>query len=39
MILKLYEKNNSRRDIDRIVDILNQGGVIIYLRNNIHCKS
>ena len=30
MILKLYEKNNARRDIDRIVDILNQGGVIIY---------
>ena len=30
MLLKLYEKNNSRRDIDRIVDILNQGGVIIY---------
>ena len=30
MILKLYEKNNSRRDIDRIVEILNQGGVIIY---------
>ena len=30
MILKLYEKNNARRDIDRIVEILNQGGVIIY---------
>ena len=30
MTLKLYEKNNARRDIDRIVDILNQGGVIIY---------
>lgn len=30
MILKLYEKNNSRRDIDRIVEILNNGGVIIY---------
>ena len=30
MLLKLYEKNNSRRDIDRIVDILNNGGVIIY---------
>ena len=30
MLLKLYEKNNARRDIDRIVDILNQGGVIIY---------
>jgi tRNA threonylcarbamoyl adenosine modification protein (Sua5/YciO/YrdC/YwlC family) len=30
MLLKLYEKNNSRRDLDRIVDLLNQGGVIIY---------
>ena len=30
MILKLYEKNNARRDIDHIVEILNQGGVIIY---------
>lgn len=30
MILKLYEKNNSRRDLDRIVEVLNQGGVIIY---------
>ena len=30
MILKLYEKNNSRRDLDRIVDVLNSGGVIIY---------
>ena len=30
MLIKLYEKNNSRRDLDRIVDILNQGGVIIY---------
>ena len=30
MILKLYEKNNARRDIDRIVEILNNGGVIIY---------
>lgn len=30
MILKLYEKNNARRDLDRIVEVLNQGGVIIY---------
>lgn len=30
MILKLYEKNNSRRHLDRIVEVLNQGGVIIY---------
>lgn len=30
MIIKLYEKNNARRDLDRIVEVLNQGGVIIY---------
>ena len=30
MILKLYEKNNSRRDLDRIIEVLNSGGVIIY---------
>ena len=30
MILKLYEKNNSRRNLDRIVEVLNQGGIIIY---------
>lgn len=30
MILKLYEKNNSRRNLDRIVEVLNSGGVIIY---------
>ena len=30
MLLKLYEKNNARRDLDRIVDILNSGGIIIY---------
>ena len=30
MILKLYDKNNSQRDLDRIVEVLNSGGVIIY---------
>ena len=30
MIIKLYEKNNARRDHARIVEVLNQGGVIIY---------
>ena len=30
MILKLYKKNNARHANDRIVEILNQGGVIIY---------
>lgn len=30
MLLKLYEKNNNPKDIDQIVQILNDGGVIIY---------
>ena len=30
MILKLYEKNNTHRDLDRIVEVLNSGGIIIY---------
>lgn len=30
MILKLYSKNNNPKDIDRVTDILNEGGIIIY---------
>ncbi len=30
MLIKLYEKNNSQRDIDRVLDVLNGGGIIIY---------
>lgn len=30
MLLKLYEKNNNPKDLDRIVQILEDGGVIIY---------
>lgn len=30
MLLKLYEQNNSRDDLERIVHILNEGGLIIY---------
>lgn len=30
MLLKLYEKNNNPQDLQRIVDILNDGGLIIY---------
>ena len=30
MILKLYPKNNNPRDLQRVVDILNDGGIIIY---------
>lgn len=30
MLLKLYSKNNNPDDIQRVVDILNEGGIIIY---------
>lgn len=30
MLLKLYEKNNSPKDMDRIVQVLEEGGLIIY---------
>lgn len=30
MLLKLYEKSNNPKDLDRIVQILEDGGVIIY---------
>ncbi|MEG1580111.1 MAG: L-threonylcarbamoyladenylate synthase [Bacteroidaceae bacterium] len=30
MLLKLYEKDNNPKDLQRIVDILNDGGLIIY---------
>ena len=30
MLLKLYEKNNNPADLQRVVDILNDGGIIIY---------
>ena len=30
MLLKLFEKNNSCRDLDHIAEVLNNGGIIIY---------
>lgn len=30
MLIKLYEKNNSQRDLDRVLDVLNGGGIIIF---------
>ena len=30
MLLKLYEKNNNPQDLQQVVDILNDGGLIIY---------
>lgn len=30
MLLKLYEKNNNPADLQQVVDVLNDGGIIIY---------
>ena len=30
MLIRLYDKNPSQRDIDRVLDILNGGGVIVF---------
>lgn len=30
MLQKLYEKNNSEKDIQHIVDVLNDGGIIVF---------
>lgn len=30
MLLKLYEKNNTPEDLQKVIDILNDGGIIIY---------
>lgn len=30
MLLKLYDKNNDPDDLQRVVDILNDGGIVIY---------
>ena len=30
MLLKLYDKNNDPEDLQRVVDTLNDGGLLIY---------
>ena len=30
MLIRLYDKNPNQRDIDRVLDILNGGGVIVF---------
>ena len=30
MTIKLYEKNNNPKDLARIVEVLKEGGIIIY---------
>lgn len=36
MLLKLYEKSNNPKDIQEIVDILNDGGIIIYPTDTVY---
>jgi tRNA threonylcarbamoyl adenosine modification protein (Sua5/YciO/YrdC/YwlC family) len=30
MLLRLYNQNNSRQDLQQVIDLLNDGGIIIY---------
>lgn len=36
MLLKLYNKNNNPADLQRVVDLLNDGGLIIYPTDTIY---
>lgn len=36
MLLKLYEKNNSAADLQQVIDILNDGGLIIYPTDTVY---
>ncbi|MDR0745991.1 MAG: threonylcarbamoyl-AMP synthase [Mediterranea sp.] len=36
MLLKLYEKNNSPQDLQKIVNTLNDGGLIIYPTDTVY---
>ena len=39
MLLKLYDKNNNPQDLQRVTDILNDGGLIIYPTRRIDDQS
>lgn len=36
MLLKLYEKNNNPQDLQEIVNVLNDGGIIIYPTDTVY---
>ena len=36
MLRKLYERNNNQQDLQEIVDILNDGGIIIYPTDTVY---
>jgi len=36
MLIRLYEQNPNRRDVDKIIDILREGGIIIYPTDTVY---
>ena len=36
MLLKLYEKNNNPADLQQVINLLNDGGIIIYPTDTIY---
>ncbi|MCL1937014.1 MAG: L-threonylcarbamoyladenylate synthase [Candidatus Azobacteroides sp.] len=36
MLVKIYEKNPNRREIDRIIAILKEGGIVIYPTDTVY---
>jgi len=36
MLIRLYEQNPNRREIDKIIDILREGGIIIYPTDTVY---
>ena len=39
MLLKLYEKNNNPADLQQVVDLLNDGGILIYPTDTMYALS
>jgi len=36
MLLKLYEKNTNRKDLDRAVEVLRNGGIVVYPTDTVY---
>ena len=36
MLVKLYEKNTNQRDLDKVIEILREGGIIIYPTDTVY---
>ena len=37
MLIRLYEENNDQRKINQIIDVLKDGGIIIYPTDTVYC--